>query len=78
MRADHPSGSIELGDRTWMYLCRGIVPGGDPGGSVEAVQVWFSVPDRSGVWLASPEVPPEELDLSDGALRKLLTERLAS
>lgn len=78
MSYHHPSGSIELGDQTWMYLCRGIVPGGDPGGPVEALQVWFSLPGRSGEWVASPELPPDELELTRSALRELLTERLAS
>lgn len=78
MSHQHPSGSIELEDRTWMYLCRGIVPDGDPGGPVEALQVWFSVPGRSGEWIASPELPPDEFELTEDALRGLLRETLAA
>lgn len=78
MSGDHPTGAVEFEGETWMYLCRGIVRDGEPGGPVEGVQLWFSVPGESGEWLASRELPPEELDLSRGALRALLAELAAS
>ena len=72
MTGEHPTGAIAFRGETWIYLCRGILRGRDLGGSVEAAQVWFSVPGTTGEWLASPELPADELDLSEGALRDLL------
>lgn len=74
MSEDHPTGAVEFDGESWMYVCRGIVLDGDPGGPVKAFRIWFSVPGASGEWLASPELTPEELDLSREALRDLLAE----
>lgn len=74
MSGEHPTGAIEFRGETWIYLCRGIVRGRDPAGPVEAAQVWFSVPGTTGEWLASPELPADGLDLSEGTLRDLLAQ----